>query len=228
MHIVSKGTRRTISSICASVQLFCLIVCTLLANGSIWWLLKRLEVYWRRAANRNCMICLRCSLQWNTSLVMLEVSPLATTPYRSHNRSNYTAVKSSVIQPADTWRSSLNQHRVRRVPTTVANQEWEAGGSKEGRIRFWFLPLKEMKTRGAASGSLIRRFPRAELDRARRKRAVHRPAGCMVERPPAAHGEIKNTCEDEKKGLDRFCDSLFGRWIVDLQVQTFKDQSTFS
>lgn len=51
------------------------------------------------------------------------------------------------------------------------------------------LPLKEMKTRGAAIGSLITGFPRAKLDSARRVWTVHRPSSSMVDQPPGAHKE---------------------------------------
>lgn len=49
-----------------------------------------------------------------------------------------------------------------------------------------FLPLKEMKTRGAAIGSLLSGFPRAKPDSARRAWSVHRQSSCMVDRPPVA------------------------------------------
>lgn len=66
--------------------------------------------------------------------------------------------------------------------------------------------MKEMKTRGAASGSLVAGFPRAKLDSARRVWTVHRPSSCMVDRPPVTHEEclkgnkIKNRlCGDKEK-----------------------------
>lgn len=67
------------------------------------------------------------------------------------------------------------------------NQQCEAQKRQECRITSRFLPLKEMKTRGAASGSLRMGFPRAKPDRARRVWTVHRPSSCMFDRPPAAH-----------------------------------------
>lgn len=49
--------------------------------------------------------------------------------------------------------------------------------------------MKEMKTRGAANGSMISGFPRTMPDSARRAWTVHRPSSCMVDQPPAAHEE---------------------------------------
>lgn len=67
--------------------------------------------------------------------------------------------------------------------------EKELRSTKEARAKatFRFLPLKEMKTRGAASGSWRMGFPRARLDRARRVWTVHRLSRCIFDRPPAAH-----------------------------------------
>lgn len=59
-------------------------------------------------------------------------------------------------------------------------------GMRAWRTRFSFLPLKEMKTRGAANGSLITGFPKAKVDSARRAWTVHRPSSCMVDQPPVA------------------------------------------
>lgn len=59
--------------------------------------------------------------------------------------------------------------------------------------------MKEMKTRGAASGSLVAGFPKAKLDSARRVWTVHRPASCMVDRPPVTHKECLKKQKQNKK-----------------------------
>lgn len=90
---------------------------------------------------------------------------------QSHSRCNYKTVTSSVTEPANTWQGWGNQ--------SWGNQR-ETG--EEWRMRARFLPLKEMKTRGAASGSLLNEFPRARPDSARMARTVR----SMVEQPPTA------------------------------------------
>lgn len=55
------------------------------------------------------------------------------------------------------------------------------------RMRMRFLPLKEMKTRGAAIGSLLTgMLPEATLHRARRAWSIHRASSCMAATPPVA------------------------------------------
>lgn len=68
----------------------------------------------------------------------------------------------------------------------INSQEISSEKHKRGRTASRFLPLKEMKTRGAASGSLRMGFPRAKPDRARRVWTVHRPSSCIFDRPPAS------------------------------------------
>lgn len=52
-------------------------------------------------------------------------------------------------------------------------------------MRMGFLPLKEMKTRGAAIGSLLTgMLPEATLHRASRAWSVHRASSCMAATPP--------------------------------------------
>lgn len=53
-----------------------------------------------------------------------------------------------------------------------------------------FLPLKEMKTRGAAIGSLLTgMFPEATLHRASKAWSVHRASSCMAATPPVTQRE---------------------------------------
>lgn len=90
--------------------------------------------------------------------------------------------------------------------------------TKKWRMRFRFLPLKEMKTRGAASGSLITGFPRAKVDSARRVWTVHRPSSCMVDQPPVPHKECclkkkKKSLQGQKKNHVRREDALSTPWI---------------
>ncbi|TNN45727.1 hypothetical protein EYF80_044078 [Liparis tanakae] len=73
-------------------------------------------------------------------------------------------------------------------------------GIKEARMRFRFLPLKETKTRGAASGSwIINGFPRTRPDSARRACTVHRASSCMVDQT-SSRAHTKSQTSAEPKG----------------------------
>ncbi len=91
-------------------------------------------------------------------------------------------------------------------------------------MRFRFLPLKEMKTRGAASGSLLTGFPRAKLDSARRAWTVHRPSSCMVDQPPVAHREcvLKKSLQGQKQTHEK------RRCFLNSTLQKKKKSATIS
>lgn len=180
--MLSKWARRTHFSICASAP--CLYLC----NTGQW---EHLVVIMMPGGLRkggsvrmSCMICLwsaqRCS---GDALSSSSEKPSRT--YQSHNHSSCTTVISSVSRWANSWQRK-NQHwlkhrKARSKPRIRSKREDE--GRRE---QFRFPPLKEMKTRGAASGSLLTWFPKAKPHSARRVWTVHRPSSCMVDQPPVA------------------------------------------
>lgn len=184
--MLSKWARRTHFSICASApSLFVFVFVQYRpvgASGGYYdaWRSEERE----QRAYESCMICLwsaqRCS---GDALSSSSEKPSRT--YQSHNHSNCTTVISSVSRWANSWQRK-NQHwlkhrKARSKPRIRSKREDE--GRRE---QFRFPPLKEMKTRGAASGSLLTWFPKAKPHSARRVWTVHRPSSCMVDQPPVA------------------------------------------
>lgn len=149
--------------------------CTLCKNGSIWWMLWCLEVWGggRRMRGAGFLCGFLCVITCKSATNLQHVA--------NHNRSCYTNVNSQ-------WSEDRKKKK-----------NWEAQKRQECRKTSRFLPLKEMKTRGAASGSLRMGFPRVKLDRARRVWTVHRPSSCIFDRPPASQGLIlSNLCGDNR------------------------------
>ena len=164
---MSPNNVHTVHSIRASAQsLFAfLIVCKSVEASGDYYTEEG-------AADGNCRICLWSPLWCNmrpSARIRAAIAPLAQPScHRSHDEP--TAEFEKPAECEKSWKHQLQPRNER-----------------ERRISLRFLPLKEMKTRGAAIGSLITGFPRAKPVSARRAWTVHRPSSCMVDQPPVAH-----------------------------------------
>lgn len=158
-------------------------ICAIQASGSIWWLLWCLEVWGKGAACvwelHDLFVVCAALLWWCSKFFLWKTLKNLSKPQslQLHN--------CHFISQSNSWQRK-NQHwlkhrKARSKPRIRSKREDE--GRRE---QFRFPPLKEMKTRGAASGSLLTWFPKAKPHSTRRVWTVHRPSSCMVDQPPVA------------------------------------------
>ena len=154
-------------------------------------------------ANEKCMICLRSAPRWNTRAG--SSSSATTFSYQICHIISHSAGE----HMARVWDSSKEYEEFETLRHQTRNQR--AGRRRRGG--HGFLPLKEIKTRGAAIESLPAGFPRTRLDSARRVWTVHRPSSCMVDQPPGARKDWVLFVFKSLQGQKETCEKMLSQLL---------------